>query len=125
MAGTHSFPSDLLAAQRELHEVTARLRQVLAELPWSVEPLPGWSSDPERDRGYRSERPDSPGWTSAQQQTVADLRERAVELSIAVATHPYWSTKSPDGSEDRSWVVAARMALKHAHEQAGEQETAA
>ncbi|MFE7327866.1 hypothetical protein ACFU8W_23255 [Streptomyces sp. NPDC057565] len=37
-----------------------------------------------------------------------------LRLSTVVATHPYWATLD-------SGVVAARMALKHAHETAGDE----
>ncbi|MFF1651720.1 DUF6233 domain-containing protein, partial [Streptomyces sp. NPDC058240] len=43
---------------------------------------------------------------------MAEFRARLLELTATVATHLYWATL---GEED---VVAARMALKHAHEPA-------
>ncbi|MEU2856708.1 hypothetical protein [Streptomyces syringium] len=106
-----NFPTDLREAQVQLHQAHADLSAMLADLPWSVEPMKGWSSGAEHTRGYRSERPDSPGWTQDEQDTVAALRARALELSITVSTHPFWPTV------DRDEVVAARMALKHAHEE--------
>ncbi|WP_058043837.1 hypothetical protein [Streptomyces roseifaciens] len=114
----YPYPDDLLAAQEELRAVYARLRAQLAETPWSVEPMPGWTSDPDRDRGrgYTSERPDSPGWTPEQQEAVTALRARARELVTAVSTHPFWDTV------DRGEVVKARMALKHVHEQATDED---
>ncbi|KAB7832516.1 hypothetical protein [Streptomyces mobaraensis] len=112
------FPDQLLADQRALDQAREELSALAAPLPWSVEPMPGWSSDPDRDRGYRSERPDSPGWTPEQLQAVTALRRRVLELSIAVSTHPYWASVTEG-------VVEARMALKRrAHEKKEEAEAA-
>ncbi|MFI0915571.1 hypothetical protein [Streptomyces abikoensis] len=117
MAETFDFPTSLRQAQLELHQVTADLRALGRTLPWSVVPLPGWS----RPDGhwYPSSRPDSPGWTEEQQQQVAALRARVLELSTAVGTHPFWSTVA-EGK-----VVEARMALKHVHEHADGDKAAA
>ncbi|MGK5629148.1 hypothetical protein [Streptomyces sp. URMC 123] len=113
------FPADLLQAQRELHEVRARLQEVCARLPWSVEPLPGFRQTQAEGYWRDVERPDSPGWTDEEQQLVAQLRQRAQELSITVATHPFWATlEGPDR-------VKARMALKHAHGDHGSERVAA
>ncbi|MFF4227398.1 hypothetical protein ACFYZH_31750 [Streptomyces abikoensis] len=116
MADNFHFPDSLRQAQLELHQVTADLAALGRTLPWSVVPLPGWS----RPDGhwYPSSRPDSPGWTEEQQQQVAALRARALELSIAVGTHPFWSTV------EKGKVVEARMALKRVHEDAGGDEAA-
>ncbi|MGK5543310.1 hypothetical protein ACSNOH_00950 [Streptomyces sp. URMC 127] len=111
MAEKFSFPQDLRDAQVQLHQARADLSSLLAGLPWSVEPMTGWTTDPEHTRGYRSERSDSPGWTQEEQDAVAALRARVLELSVTVSTHPFWATV------DRGDVVAARMALKHAHEE--------
>ncbi|WP_437019971.1 hypothetical protein [Streptomyces sp. enrichment culture] len=106
MATTYDFPSDLLAGQQELHEVRAELSALLKRLPWSVEPLDGFSDD----NGWRKvERPASPGWSADEQAEVEKLRQRERELAVFVSTHRYWSEL--DGA-DR---VAARSRLKHAH----------
>ncbi|MFF5517803.1 hypothetical protein [Streptomyces coeruleorubidus] len=107
MATTYDFPSDLLAGQEELHQVRAELSALLKRLPWSVEPLDGFSDD----NGWRKvERPASPGWTADEQAEVEKLRQREHELAVFVSTHRYWSELS--GAE-RVW---ARSALKHALE---------
>jgi hypothetical protein len=104
VAATHDFPSDLRAGQEELHQVRAELLALLKRLPWSVEPLDGFSDD----GGWRKiERPASPGWTEDEQAEVEKLRERERELAVFVTCHRYWSDL-PAG--DR---VEARMALKH------------
>ncbi|MER8220851.1 hypothetical protein ABTZ58_09725 [Streptomyces sp. NPDC094143] len=107
MATTYDFPSDLLAGQEELHQVRAELSALLKRLPWSVEPLDGFSDD----NGWRKvERPASPGWTADEQAEVEKLRRREHELAVFVSTHRYWSELT---GPDR---VAARSELKHAHE---------
>ncbi|MFP3991120.1 hypothetical protein U9R90_27350 [Streptomyces sp. E11-3] len=110
MASTDDFPSDLVAGQQELHQVRAELLALLKRLPWSVEPLDGFS-----DTGgwRRVERPASPGWTADEQAEVEKLRERERELAVFVTCHRYW--KDFSGPE----AVDARMRLKHRHEEAG------
>lgn len=41
MEDTFDHPSDLVAAQLELHRVRAELSALYKSLPWSVVPLPG------------------------------------------------------------------------------------
>jgi hypothetical protein len=107
VATTYDFPSDLLAGQEELHQVRAELSALLKRLPWSVEPLDGFSDD----NGWRKvERPASPGWTADEQAEVEKLRRREHELAVFVSTHRYWSELT---GPERVW---ARSALKHAHE---------
>lgn len=109
MAKTLEFPSDLLAGQEELHQVRAQLAALLKRLPWSVEPMDGFSDD----AGWRKVvRPASPGWTSEEQAEVEKLRRREHELTVFVTTHHFWSEVT--GPE----AVEARSVLKHAHEQA-------
>ncbi|MDQ0580733.1 hypothetical protein [Streptomyces rishiriensis] len=107
MATTYDFPSDLRAGQEELHQVRAELSALLKRLPWSVEPLDGFSDD----AGWRKlERPASPGWTADEQAEVEKLRQREHELAVFVTCHRFWAEVAvPDR-------VAARMSLKHAHE---------
>ncbi|MEU9602489.1 hypothetical protein AB0E06_37565 [Streptomyces sp. NPDC048109] len=107
MATTYDFPSDLLAGQEELHQVRAELSALLKRLPWSVEPLEGFSDD----TGWRKvERPASPGWSADEQAEVEKLRQRERELAVFVSTHRYWSEiTGPD-------QVRARSELKRAHE---------
>ncbi|MEU9338667.1 hypothetical protein AB0D49_36880 [Streptomyces sp. NPDC048290] len=106
MATTYDFPSDLLAGQEELHQVRAELSALLKRLPWSVEPLDGFSDD----TGWRRiERPASPGWSPDDQAEIDKLRRREHELAVFVTTHRYWSAFT--GSDQ----VDARMQLKHAH----------
>lgn len=110
MATPYDFPSDLLAGQEELHQVRAELAALLKRLPWSVEPLDGFSDD----GGWRKvERPASPGWTADEQAEVEKLRRREHELAVFVTTHRYWSEFT--GTD----AVTARSRLKHAHENTG------
>ncbi|MEV6947841.1 hypothetical protein AB0N07_39030 [Streptomyces sp. NPDC051172] len=107
MATTYDFPSDLLAGQEELHQVRSELSALLKRLPWSVEPLDGFSDT----GGWRKvERPASPGWTADEQAEVEKLRRREHELAVFVSTHRFWSEVA---TEQR---VDARTRLKHAHE---------
>ncbi|MFE1884320.1 hypothetical protein [Streptomyces diastatochromogenes] len=111
MATTYEFPSDLLAGQEELHQVRAELSALLKRLPWSVEPMDGFSDD----NGWRKvERPASPGWTADEQAEVEKLRRREHELAVFVSGHRFWSEVA--GAER----VEARTKLKHAHEEAAE-----
>ncbi|MFD8937364.1 hypothetical protein ACFV0R_19285 [Streptomyces sp. NPDC059578] len=106
MAATYDFPSDLLAGQEELHQVRAELIDLLKRLPWSVEPLDGFSDE---TSWRRVERPASPGWTPDEQAQVEKLRARERELAVFVTCHRYWSeVTAPD-------QVNARAALKRAH----------
>ncbi|MET4660760.1 hypothetical protein ACI2LV_05765 [Streptomyces fungicidicus] len=107
MAETYDFPGDLLAGQEELHQVRAELSALLRRLPWSVEPLDGFSDD----NGWRKiERPASPGWNDDEQAEVEKLRQREHELAVFVSTHRYWAGFT---GGDR---VHARSRLKHAHQ---------
>ncbi|WP_055489830.1 hypothetical protein [Streptomyces sp. TP-A0356] len=108
MAATYDFPSDLRAGQEELHQVRAELLALLKRLPWSVEPLDGFSDD----TGWRKvERPASPGWTEDEQAEVEKLRQRERELAVFVSCHRFWAEVP---AED---TVEARMRLKHLHEE--------
>ncbi|MFF0630349.1 nucleic acid-binding protein [Streptomyces sp. NPDC004296] len=72
-----------------------------------MEELQGWSRAKETGGGYyESHRPDSPGWSDAEQQQVAELRARVLDLSQRVVTHAFWSSCEN--------APAARSALKHA-----------
>ncbi|MEU9291386.1 hypothetical protein AB0D57_43900 [Streptomyces sp. NPDC048275] len=107
MAATYDFPSDLLAGQEELHQVRAELLALLKRLPWSVEPLDGFSDT----GGWRKvERPASPGWTADEQAEVEKLRQRERELAVFVTCHRFWSEVAP------AETVEARARLKHTHE---------
>ncbi|MFG2935787.1 hypothetical protein [Streptomyces sp. NPDC048282] len=108
MAATYDFPSDLLAGQEELHQVRAELSALLKRLPWSVEPLDGFSDK----GGWRKvERPASPGWTDDQQAEVEKLRRREHELAVFVSGHRFWAdVTTPDRMD-------ARSRLKHAHKE--------
>ncbi|MGC0377567.1 MULTISPECIES: hypothetical protein [unclassified Streptomyces] len=111
MAATYDFPSDLLAGQEELRQVRGELSALLKRLPWSVEPLDGFSDD----HGWRRiERPASPGWTADEQAEVEKLRQREHELAVFVSTHRYWAGLT---GADR---VHARSRLKHVREETEE-----
>ncbi|WP_030808050.1 hypothetical protein [Streptomyces sp. NRRL F-2799] len=108
MSASHEFPSDLLAGQEELHQIRAELSALLKRLPWSVEPLDGFTDD----TGWRKiERPASPGWTADEQAEVEKLRRREHELAVFITGHRYWTEVAP---ADRA---QARSKLKHAHDQ--------
>ncbi|OLZ69434.1 hypothetical protein AV521_18100 [Streptomyces sp. IMTB 2501] len=113
MATTYEFPSDLLAGQEELHQVRAELSALLKRLPWSVQPMDGFSDD----TGWRRvERPASPGWTADEQAEVEKLRRREHELAVFVSTHRFWAEVA---AADR---MEARTRLKHAQERRTEEE---
>ncbi|MGW7620749.1 hypothetical protein ACWGLG_33930 [Streptomyces antimycoticus] len=107
MARAYAFPEDLLTAQEDLHQVVHTLKALYDRLPWSVESHPGFH-DPEHWRPRQ--RPATDGWTEEDQAEVHRLRARQQELSITVATHPFWAKLQ---GLDR---ITARMMLKHAHD---------
>ncbi|MFI7368071.1 hypothetical protein ACIBO4_38610 [Streptomyces sp. NPDC050149] len=111
---TYDFPQDLRDAQLALHRTRADYEQYAKALPWSAEPMPGWEADKQLHSGYRSAKPDSPGYTDEQREQIEAYRAELLELNTTVMTHPYWAGLSEN-------VVAARMALKHAHEQPTDQ----
>ncbi|XMN04554.1 hypothetical protein ACK8N7_00020 [Streptomyces griseobrunneus] len=106
----YDFPQDLREAQLARHQTQAEYEQYATTLPWSAEPMAGWEGDKQLHSGYRSSKPDSPGYTEEQRQQVAAYRARLLELSTQVLTHPFW--ESLKGSD----LFAARMQLKHVHE---------
>ncbi|MBI0312029.1 hypothetical protein JBF12_03070 [Streptomyces javensis] len=107
MAGAFDFPSDLLDAREELHQVAGDLTVLLKGLPWSVEPHPGFS---DTDIWRPRQRPATDDWSEEDQAEVQRLRDRQRELTLNVVTHPFWATlEGPD-------CVTARMVLKHAHD---------
>ncbi|MFC8230257.1 hypothetical protein [Streptomyces sp. NPDC057287] len=107
------FPQDLLDAQAALDAAQAEHDQFAQLLAWSAEPMPGWKSDKQLHSDYLSEKQDSPGCKTEEAERLAGYRARILELTTLVITHPYWTTLS---GPDR---VAARTALKHAHDTAG------
>jgi hypothetical protein len=104
VAETYDFPSDLLAGQEQLDQVRAELLALLKRLPWSVEPLDGFSDG---NAWRRVERPASPGWTADEQAEVEKLREREWELAVFVSCHRFWAEVATEKK------VNARMHLKH------------
>ncbi|MFF0549665.1 hypothetical protein ACFYUL_11955 [Streptomyces sp. NPDC004311] len=98
------FPDDLLKLQEQLHRAHAEHRALLARLPWSVEPMPGWARG-ERF-SHRGDVPDSPGRSEEEKATVDRMWAEIRELAISVADHPHWATVA------REEVVSARMELK-------------
>uniref|UniRef100_A0AAU2K124 Uncharacterized protein n=1 Tax=Streptomyces sp. NBC_00049 TaxID=2903617 RepID=A0AAU2K124_9ACTN len=105
------FPPRLRALQAQLHRVRAEHAALCATLPWSTEPLPGWTT-PEGRYSHRGDVPPSPGYTEEQQVLRARLERRMRRLTGVVMTDAFWQ------SVEREKVVAARMALKRAHEPA-------
>ncbi|MFC9751244.1 hypothetical protein ACFQ7N_19295 [Streptomyces niveus] len=103
----YDFPQDLRDAQLRLHQVTAAYHQLCRTLPWSMDPAPGCAAGEKQPyTDYKSNKPDSPGYTDHQKSEVARLRAAVLELSVTVSTHPYWSTLGP------GTVAEGRMALK-------------
>ncbi|WP_406368943.1 hypothetical protein [Streptomyces sp. NBC_01546] len=104
------FPPRLRALQAQLHRVRAEHTALCATLPWSTEPLPGWTAQEGR---YSSRRdvPPSPGYTEEQQVQRARLERRLQRLAGVVMTDAFWQ------SVEQEKIVVARMALKRAHEQ--------
>ncbi|CAM5278101.1 hypothetical protein SFIMM107S_00314 [Streptomyces griseus] len=107
---TYDFPQDLRDAQLALHQTRAAYEEYARTLPWSAEPLPGWEAEKQLHSGFRSSKPDSPGYTEEQHAEVARFRAELLELSSTVSTHPFWE------QVEHGQVVDARMRLKHAHE---------
>ncbi len=105
MAERFDFPRDLVDSQAQLHTVRSELSALYKRLPWSVEPLPGWTHTKEGGRYFESKRPDSPGWTDEEKQQVNALRAREMHLVTNILTHDFWAS-CPD-------AVTARSALKH------------
>jgi hypothetical protein len=107
---THDFPDDLLAAQLQLHETRAAFDALAGTLPWSADPMTGWTVTRALPGGGEqvTARPDSPGYTDEQRAERDRLHARLLELTATVMTHPYWDTLA-------NGVVKARMALKHVH----------
>ncbi|MFJ8511058.1 hypothetical protein [Streptomyces avermitilis] len=104
----YDFPKALLEAQDELDEVRGELRKLLKKQPWSVEPLPAWTT---HENAWRaSSHPDSPGWDSADQHRIGKLRAREVELAPLFTGHSFWKDIAP---EERT---PARDHLKHHRE---------
>ncbi|MEU9304979.1 hypothetical protein [Streptomyces sp. NPDC048269] len=99
----------LRALQAQLHRIRAEHSALCAALPLSTEPLPGWTS---QDGRYflRGDVPPSPGYT--QEVPPGRLERRLRRLTGVVGTGAFWQ------SVEREKVVAARMALKRAHEPA-------
>ncbi|MFJ4972709.1 hypothetical protein [Streptomyces sp. NPDC088755] len=107
---TYDFPQDLRDAQLALHCTRAAYEEYARTLPWSAEPLPGWEAEKQLHSGFRSSKPDSPGYSEEQHAEVSRFRAELLELSITVSTHPFWE------QVERGQVVDARMRLKHQHE---------
>ncbi|MFE7076485.1 hypothetical protein ACFU96_41000 [Streptomyces sp. NPDC057620] len=105
---TYDFPETLIEAQRELDEVRRELHVLLANQPWSVEPMPAWST---HENAWRTaSRPDSPGWDPADQERIAGLRAKEAECVRLIVCHPFWS------GIDLAERMAARSQLKHHRE---------
>ncbi|MFG2639875.1 hypothetical protein ACGFYP_02665 [Streptomyces sp. NPDC048370] len=103
-----TLPTDLIDAQRRLHQARAKYAVLCQSLPWSVEPIPGWPGEVHPHTGVvTGGRQESPGCTPEQDAEERRLWAVVRELSIEVSTHPYRATLEKDGG-----LVQARMALK-------------
>ena len=102
------YPGDLLIAQRNLQAVRDELAVLLKALPYSVEPMDAWA----RPEGYWLAKsrsyPDSPGWSDSEQEQVATLRKRELDLTGVVVAHGFWSSVAGPERPD------ARSGLRHA-----------
>ncbi|GHB28968.1 hypothetical protein GCM10010306_021760 [Streptomyces umbrinus] len=107
---TYDFPQMLIGVQDELGKVRSELKTLLEQQPWSVEPMPAWSTHETAWR--RAARPESPGWDPADQEHIARLRAREAELVTVIVCHPFWSEIEP------AERMAARSQLKHHRERA-------
>ncbi|MGW3328042.1 hypothetical protein [Streptomyces virginiae] len=105
------FPPRLRALQAQLHCVRAERTALCSTLPWSAEPLPGWTVQGGR-YSPRGDVPPSPGYTPEQQLALGWLERWLRRLTGVVMTDAFWQ------SLERENVVAARMELKRAHEPA-------
>lgn len=116
---TSVFPSDLLDARRELHEVHAQLHAMQADRPWSVEPSEGWD-DSASGRWYASVRPATEGWSAEDVRTYGVLQDRARELSEFVITHGFWtSVAAVERPDTRSRLVRETLPAPAASAPAG------
>ncbi|WP_432038650.1 hypothetical protein [Streptomyces cucumeris] len=93
------FPADLLAAQEELHQVTAALATLYERLPWSVEPHDGFNDG---DTWRPRQRPATKGWSQEDREELRRLQDRRLELTTIVQhtnSGPPWKarTVSPRG----------------------------
>lgn len=93
--------------QRTLEQTRAAYDTLCATLPWSAEPLDGWTTKAATATAGPIDRAPSPGYTEEQREQEAELFVRLRELSIAVTTHPHWQTLQGPAR------VAARTELKH------------
>lgn len=101
---TPDFPSELLDAQRELHETRAQLHALQERLPWSREPHDGV----EDKHGWRKfSRPATSGWPAEDAAEFDRLREREYELASFIVGHRHFA------SFDGPTAVAKRSQLKH------------
>ncbi|MEU9367171.1 hypothetical protein AB0D71_21140 [Streptomyces avermitilis] len=107
----YDFPKALLEAQDELDEVRGELRKLLKKQPWSVEPLPAWTT---HENAWRaSSHPDSPAGTRPTSSASASCergRSNEVELAPLFTGHSFWKDIAP---EERT---PARDHLKHHRE---------
>lgn len=85
------FPSRLLALQAQLHRVHAEHTALCATLPWSAQPLPGWTGQEGR-YSLRGDVPPSPGYTEEQQMLLARLERRLRRLTSIVVTDAFWQS---------------------------------
>ncbi len=113
------FPSDLLDLQRELQQTRTAYDALCATLPWSAEPLDGWTTKGATATAGPIDRAPSPGYTEDQRRQEHDLFARLRELSIAITTHPHWQTLQGPAR------VAARTQLRHALDDDGNDRAAA
>ncbi|MCX4967187.1 hypothetical protein OHA98_20895 [Streptomyces sp. NBC_00654] len=103
----YDFPPNLRDAQLALLRIRDECEECGRTLPRSDEPMDG---SPSKEA--------TPGYIEDEAARLAEYRNRVLELSTAVMTHPYWETLSgPDRAESRT-------ALKHAHEPPAVEKTA-
>ncbi|PNG22355.1 hypothetical protein C1J00_09870 [Streptomyces cahuitamycinicus] len=102
----------MIAAQRMVAELFARLHAHQAALPWSREKHKGWPDETERGR-ERPGRPATPGWEPDEAAEYDRLFAALRDATAVVQGHPWWERCEQEGVKGAA-LVAARMALKHA-----------
>ncbi|MFB8272909.1 hypothetical protein ACFC96_40860 [Streptomyces sp. NPDC055955] len=104
------FPSDLLAARRDLDAAYAALAALSRTLPWSVEPdengIAATGHGP-----HDIARPPTPGYTEQDAVEVARLKADVMRLATIVTGHEFWGSLSgPDLVEARMGLINAAKA---------------
>ncbi|MFZ3557148.1 hypothetical protein [Streptomyces sp. BH055] len=114
MTDAPSFPSDLFAAQKRLHELYAEIADfpTARALPWSVEPLDGWEDEKAAHGGKveKRGRPASPGWSDDDKAAYEKLWAELLETAEIVNGHRYFADfEGPDRVKERMRLKQAAL----------------